>query len=92
LPAAQLDALTCGRVPRRVDRGVLLVTEGEAGDALYVIAKGAVVIYRSSADGGRVALAEMRPPEAFGDLALLGAPAVGVGRSLGADRAAAAVP
>ncbi|HVB27555.1 MAG TPA: Crp/Fnr family transcriptional regulator [Mycobacteriales bacterium] len=73
LPAEQLDALSKACVSRRVDRGALIVIEGQPGDALYVIAKGSVVIYRSSSDGDRVALTELRPPEAFGDLALLDA-------------------
>jgi CRP-like cAMP-binding protein len=81
LSAAVLDALAAAAVPRRFDKGALLFGEGDPGAALLVVTSGAVSVFRTSPSGERAVLAVLRPPEVFGELALLdGAP-----RSAGAE-------
>ncbi|HEY1098615.1 MAG TPA: cyclic nucleotide-binding domain-containing protein, partial [Myxococcota bacterium] len=50
--------------------GAVIVTEGEPGDSLFVIARGAVVVERRG-DNGPVELARMRAGEFFGEIAIL---------------------
>jgi CRP/FNR family cyclic AMP-dependent transcriptional regulator len=64
--------LVAERVGERVvERGRSVFVQGEPGDRMYVLAKGAVKLYVSSRDGGIVELARHQPPASFGELALL---------------------
>jgi small-conductance mechanosensitive channel/CRP-like cAMP-binding protein len=59
------------------DAGERLVSEGETGDSLFILARGAVIISKSGRDIGTtsVALAVLREGEFFGEMSLLtGAP------------------
>src|SRR4051812_8539537 len=44
------------RLPRRARRGELVVTQGGPGDALYVVARGSVLIHRTGRGGDRRAM------------------------------------
>lgn len=60
---------------RRFGRGEVVFHVGDPGDALFVIASGAVKVSLPAEDGGEVILATLRPGEIFGELAILdGAP------------------
>jgi len=53
------------------DGGEVLFEEGDAGDAFYIVFKGAVEITKERADGTPERLAVRRAGEAFGEMALL---------------------
>ena len=48
-----------------------MFTEGDPGDAMYVVVQGIVQIYRDTTSG-RLALAKIHPGEFFGEMALIG--------------------
>jgi CRP-like cAMP-binding protein/Fe-S-cluster-containing hydrogenase component 2 len=52
-------------------RGVPLVTQGEPGDAFYIVRDGFVQIVREREDGSKRVLAYLRAGEYFGEMALL---------------------
>ena len=57
----------------------ILITEGDAGDSLYIVLTGRLRAYASSEDGRDVVLAEHGPGEYVGELSLDGAAALGLG-------------
>lgn len=48
-----------------------MFSEGDPGDAMYVVVQGLVQVYRDTTSG-RLVLAKIRPGEFFGEMALLG--------------------
>ncbi|MGH8013478.1 MAG: cyclic nucleotide-binding domain-containing protein [Candidatus Binataceae bacterium] len=52
-------------------RGVSLITQGEPGDAFYIVRDGFVQIVREREDGSKRVLAYLRAGEYFGEMALL---------------------
>ena len=54
----------------RLSAGDTVFKQGERGDAMYVIAEGAIQIYRESSNG-RVVLAELGPGDFFGEMAIV---------------------
>lgn len=70
-----LEAMTRSLRNRRFRRGEVLFHEGDPGDALFVVASGAVKVVVPSEDGEEAILATMRRGDFLGELALLdGAP------------------
>lgn len=60
---------------RRFRRGEVLFHEGDPGDALFIVASGAVKVVVPSEEGGEAILATLRRGDFLGELALLdGAP------------------
>jgi len=57
-------------VPRSFERGEVIFREGDTGSTLYVVQSGSVSIHREHPDGRRLALAELRHGDMFGELAL----------------------
>jgi CRP-like cAMP-binding protein len=75
LDAAALDRVAAGTRTRRFRRGEVVFHVGDPGDALFMIASGAVKITLPSENGEEAILATLQPGEVFGELALLdGAP------------------
>jgi CRP/FNR family transcriptional regulator, cyclic AMP receptor protein len=58
-------------VPREFGKGTIVVSEGELAETCYVMVSGSAKVYVSSPHGQELVLATMRPPDAFGVLALL---------------------
>ena len=59
-------------VPRSYDAGEVVFREGDAGDTCFLIRSGGVRITRNHAGGRTITLAELRPGDIFGELAMLG--------------------
>jgi transcriptional regulator with AAA-type ATPase domain/polyferredoxin len=49
----------------------LIFSEGDPGDALYVVVEGSVVVFSTNEEGVDVALAELDAGDSFGEMALL---------------------
>jgi CRP/FNR family cyclic AMP-dependent transcriptional regulator len=56
---------------RRFRRNEVIFHQGDAGDSLHIIATGSVKIILPSAEGEEAIIASLRPPDFFGELALL---------------------
>ncbi len=71
LSEAEIDVLAELSRPRRFAAGEVVFREGDAGDALFVLASGEVeVVARGPGDGER-RLALLGPPGAFGEMSLV---------------------
>ncbi|MBV9139993.1 MAG: Crp/Fnr family transcriptional regulator [Pseudonocardiales bacterium] len=67
--ALQRLAQACGS--RRYPKGQILFHQGDPGDCLYVLVEGLVMVVVGSPAGDRMVVATCRPPEAFGEIALI---------------------
>ena len=56
---------------RRFRRNEVIFHQGDAGDSLHIITRGSVKIVLPSAEGDEAIIATLRPPDFFGELALL---------------------
>ena len=71
LDEAALDQVASGTRTRRFRRGEVIFHLGDPGDALFLIASGAVKITLPSETGEEAILVTLQPGEVFGELALL---------------------
>lgn len=71
LDGAAAAAVRAHMVPVSVAGGSTLFAQGEAGDALYTLVSGAIGISVEGTMGAPRRLARLRPPESFGEMALL---------------------
>ena len=72
---AALDGLVRQLRRRRFRRNEVIFHQGDPGDALHVVAAGAVKIVLPSTEGEEAIIATLRPGDFFGELAILdGAP------------------
>ena len=72
LPPALLDALAAHGNTRPFRANTILISEGDAGDALYIVLSGRLRAYASSEDGHDVVLSKHGPGEYVGELSLDG--------------------
>lgn len=70
LTPEQLEELASVAVPRSWGAGEVIFREGDAGDTCYVVQSGAVRVLRNHSDGRTITLAELRPGDLFGELAM----------------------
>lgn len=69
-------------VRRKLHAGVVLFSEGDQGDALYIVQQGAIEISVHADDGRKLALDILRGGEAFGEIALFGGNRTATARAL----------
>jgi CRP/FNR family transcriptional regulator, cyclic AMP receptor protein len=72
LSDAELDVLAELSRPRRFAAGEVVFSQGDAGDALFVLQSGEVeVVTRPPGDGADAPLAVLEPPASFGEMSLV---------------------
>ena len=71
LPEEELRAFAGVLREKAVDRGGLVLIQGDRGDALYLVAEGQVKVVLSGEDGREVILSVLGPGSVFGEMALL---------------------
>jgi len=82
-----LEALASVARQITAERGELIVSQGSAGESLYIVARGQIRVYLSDETGKEIILGLEGPGAIFGEIAVLdGQPPVGVGSGHGADR------
>lgn len=74
LDAAQLAALSTRAVTKSFPRQTVVVSEGDATDAIYIIQEGRVRIFLADHKGKEVTLNVQGPGEYFGEVTLDGGP------------------
>ena len=65
-----LESLRKALFERRVDRGEIIVLEGDPATALFFVTSGAVKIFKTSPEGKEQILSIVRPGEAFNDISV----------------------
>jgi CRP/FNR family transcriptional regulator len=70
LDPKELQQVAQVAVPRSYERGEVIFREGDSGDTCYVVKTGSVSVMREHQDGRVIALAELRPGQMFGELAM----------------------
>jgi CRP/FNR family transcriptional regulator len=68
---SQLQRLAIHTTTRTFAPGTVIVREGDTSMSLYVILSGSVRVDRSRPEGGAVAVAELGPRDAFGEMGLI---------------------
>ncbi len=58
-------------VPRTFRKGQLLFVEGDRGESLIILRRGAVAVFRTAPSGERAVLSVVRPPDVLGEVSLL---------------------
>lgn len=84
LDPAEVEWMKRYVVEKRVDRGEMVVLEGEPAAHLYIVGSGAVKVFKTSADGKEQILSIVRPGESFNDVAIFdGGPSPASARTMG---------
>jgi CRP/FNR family transcriptional regulator, cyclic AMP receptor protein len=60
-------------VPRNYRKGQILFVEGDPGESLIILKRGAVAVFRTAPTGERAVLTVARPPTVLGEVSLLDA-------------------
>jgi len=68
LPPDAIQALRQALFEKRVDRGEIVLLEGEPSGALFFVAEGVVKVFKTSPEGKEQILAIVRPGDAFNDV------------------------
>ena len=71
-PERALEIAAESLQPKRVGKDDILFREGDLGEVLYILAEGMVKLYKIDLEGHEKTLAVLKPPEFFGEMALLG--------------------
>jgi len=70
LSRKDLEQLGQVAVPRSYGRGQVVFRQGDHGDTCYVVRSGSVRVTHDHTDGRTITLAELRPGDMFGELAM----------------------
>ncbi len=71
LPEASIDKIASLSLRRAYDKGTIIFSQGDKGDALYGVASGRVRISTSRLDGREAFLNIMEPGDTFGEIAVV---------------------
>ena len=71
LPEAALSRIASLALRRVYEKGAIIFSQGDAGDALYGVASGRVRISATGAGGQEVFLSIMEPGDTFGEIAVM---------------------
>ncbi|HEV3467875.1 MAG TPA: cyclic nucleotide-binding domain-containing protein, partial [Pyrinomonadaceae bacterium] len=71
LPPDKLIELVGRMTARQFDENRLVVRQGDAGDSMFVIRRGAVRVIRREPDGRETTLVTLREGDCFGEMSLL---------------------
>ncbi len=71
LSEAELSVLTELSRVHRFSAGEVVFREGDAGDALFVLARGEVDVVADAGGGEEMPIASLAPPAAFGEMSLI---------------------
>jgi NTE family protein len=71
LDAPAMEAVRARMLPVAVPGGQTLFEQGAAGDALYTLVSGVIGVSAHDHNGRPTRIARLRPPETFGEMALL---------------------
>ncbi|MBV9292728.1 MAG: cyclic nucleotide-binding domain-containing protein, partial [Frankiales bacterium] len=71
LTLQQRELLARTTRPRKARRGELVAAQGSPGDALYVVARGSVLVHRTGRGGERRAMTVIEAPGSFGEIPLV---------------------
>jgi CRP/FNR family cyclic AMP-dependent transcriptional regulator len=71
LPLDQRAKIAHTVVSRKARRGEIIFAQGSPGDALYVLARGSVLIHRTGRGGDRRAMTVIEAPGSFGEISLV---------------------
>jgi CRP-like cAMP-binding protein len=84
LSPAALDVIAKLTFEKKIDRGEILLLEGETDEVLYFVASGAVKIFKTSAEGKEQILGIARPGDSFNDVAVFdGGPNLSAAQAMG---------
>ena len=70
LSSEELASIRGRMFERSVDRGEIIQLEGKSAEALFVVAAGAVKVFKTSAEGKEQILSIVHPGESFNDVAV----------------------
>jgi CRP-like cAMP-binding protein len=70
LSLARRRAVASICIPKTLRKREMLFLEGDTGHSMYLMAQGAVQLYKTSADGREVVIKLVRPGEIFGEVVL----------------------
>jgi CRP/FNR family transcriptional regulator len=70
LSRRDLEELALVAVPRTYGRGQVVFRQGDHGDTCYIVRDGSVRVTHDHTDGRTITLAELRPGDMFGELAM----------------------
>lgn len=70
LSPAELDSISKLIFEKTVDRGEIVLFEGEPADTLYFVASGALKLFKSSVEGKEQILSIVRPGETINDVSV----------------------
>jgi CRP/FNR family transcriptional regulator, cyclic AMP receptor protein len=68
---AHLQRIAEKTITRSYQKRDVIFHQGDQGEALFVIAQGLVSVYVLSEEGDEMVLAHLRPPDTFGELAVI---------------------
>jgi CRP-like cAMP-binding protein len=71
LGSDELDQLATRCRVRRLDKGEQVFARADRGGGVFVVGDGSIALSMTSVDGGEVVLAVLRPPQSFGELAVI---------------------